>query len=339
MLRPLQSNRLDGFQACRLAQAALFVSLTAGGISRAASPEAEYLAARNRANAVEQKAQAASSEPSAAQEARLWSDIKAPLRLLVGSDPPKGFSGPATINPEKLLYGDIGSQSLAGFRWAAKDRVGSVLVTTYGLLRRWLYSERPEHLNANIPTDLKSALRTNSFYTQAITLYYPVTIIEPLSIQTPAGAKDVFAQLMDAPRDKSSGVPNIAIVLRKGDRVCIGLVEAKTHITPFPDCGSARRALEKQPFGAPLNDQKAIDEADRVEAEAEARFRICWTDQIDRQRILPALTKEAQHIADDLADSDERRSQPRQSTSYTPISTPSGWRAPAPMNSDRISHE
>jgi hypothetical protein len=282
--------------------ATFFLLLAAVGGARAADPEAAYLAARDRANEIEQKAQAASVAPSKAEEARLWAAIEAPLRLLVGSQPPNGFSGPATVSPGKLLYGDIGAGALDGFSYRATDGAGSVLVTTEGLLRRWLKRTNSDYADSKTPTDPKQALQTDNFYTRAIEIYYPVMIVEPLPIRTPATAKNAFAVLMEVREDKSSQTPtNISVMLQKGERVYVAIVQAKTKLTPHSDCARARAALEEKTEGVPLNDQKAIDDANRLTAAAEAGFQACWTQQIQQQGLLPALTKEAQQIADDLA--------------------------------------
>lgn len=177
-----------------------FFLLPAAVGARAADPEAAYLAARDRANAIEQKAQAASVAPSKAEEARLWAAIEAPLRLLVGSQPPNGFTGPATISPEKLLYGDVGAGALDGFSYRATDGPGSVVVTTEGLLRHWLKRTNADYPDSKIPTDPKQALKSDNFYTRAIEIYYLVTIIQPLPVRTPATAKNAFAVF-----DRSAG--------------------------------------------------------------------------------------------------------------------------------------
>src|ERR1700677_2787511 len=224
-------------QAPHLGLATFFLSLAAIGGAWAADPEAAYLAARDRANAIEQKAQAASVAPSKAEEARLWAAIEAPLRLLVGSQPPNGFSGPATISPGKLLYGDIGAGALDGFSYRATDGAGSVLVTTEGLLRRWLKRTQTDYSDAKFPTDPKRALQTDNFYTRAIEIYYPVMIIEPLPIRTPASANDALALWMEVREDKSSQTPtNISVMLQKGERMYIAVVQAKTKIPPDADC-------------------------------------------------------------------------------------------------------
>ena len=282
--------------------ATFLLLLAAVGVARAADPEAAYLAARDRANQIEQKAQDASVAPSKAEEARLRAAIEAQLRLLIGSQPPNGFSGPATMSPEKLLYGDIGAGALDGFSYRATDGVGSVVVTTEGLLRRWLKRTQTDFADAKFPTDPKQALQTDNFYTRAIEIYYPVMIIEPLPIRTPASAKDALGLLMEVREDKSSQTPtNLSVMLQKGERVYIAIVQAKTKIAPDPDCARARATLEEKTEGVPLNDQKAIDDFDRLAAAAEAGFQACWTQQVQRQGLSPALTKEAQQIADGLA--------------------------------------
>jgi len=289
-------------QAPHLGLATFFLSLAAIGGAWAADPEAAYLAARDRANAIEQKAQAASVAPSKAEEARLWAAIEAPLWLLVGSQPPNGFSGPATVSPGKLLYGDIGAGALDGLSYRATDGAGSVVVTTEGLLRRWLERTQTDFADAKFPTDPKQALQTDNFYTRAIEIYYPVMIVEPLAIRTPATAKDALALLMEVRDDKASETPtNISVTLEKGERVYIAIVQAKTRLAPDADCARARAALEEKTVGVPLNDQKAIDEFDRLAAEAETGFQACWTQEILRQGLLPALTNEAQQIAEGLA--------------------------------------
>jgi hypothetical protein len=289
-------------QARHVGLATFFLLLAAIGGAWAADPEAAYLAARDRANEIEQKAQAASAAPSKAEDARLWAAIDAPLRLLVGSQPPNGFSGPATISPGKLLYGDIGAGALDGFSYRATDGSGSVVVTTEDLLRRWLKRTKTDFADAKFPTDPKQALQSDNFYTRAIEIYYPVMIIEPLPIRTPATAKDALAVWMEVREDKSSETPtNIAVTLQKGELFYIAVVQAKTKLTPDSGCAQARAALEEKTEGVPLNDQKAIDDADRLAAAAEAGFRACWTEQIRHQGLLPALTNEAQQIAESLA--------------------------------------
>ena len=281
--------------------ATLFFLLAAVGGARAAD-SAAYVAARDRANAVEQKAQAASVAPSQAEEARLRAAIEAQLRLLVGSEPPHGFSGPATMSPDKLLFGDVGAGALDGFSYRATNGAGSVLVTTEGLLRRWLKRTQTDYADAKFPTDPKQALQSDNFYTRAIEIYYPVMIIERLPIRTPPSAKDALALLMEVREDKSSATPtNISVTLQKGERVYVAVVQAKTRLPPDPDCAGARAALEAKTEGEPLNDQKDIDDAERLAATAEAGFQACWTQQIQHLSLLPDLTNEAQQIADGLA--------------------------------------
>jgi hypothetical protein len=285
-------------QARHVGLATFFFLLATVAGARAADPAA-YITARDRADAIVRKAQAASIAPSKAEEARLRTAIEAQLRLLIGSEPPHGFSGPATMSPEKLLYGDVGAGALDGFSYRATDGAGSVVVTTEGLLRRWLKRANPD---AKIPTDPKQALQSDNFYTRAIEIYYPVIIIEPLPIRTPATAKDAFALLMEVREDKSSQTPtNISVALRKGERAYVAVVQAKTRLAPNPDCARARAALEEKTEGVPLNDPKAIDDADKLAAAAEAGFQTCWMQQIQQQSLLPALTNEAQQIADNLA--------------------------------------
>jgi hypothetical protein len=209
---------------------------------------------------------------------------------------------PGDDEPGKLLYGDIGAGALDGFSYRATDGAGSVLVTTDGLLRRWLKRTQTDFADAKFPTDPKQALQTDNFYTRAIEIYYPVMIIEPLPIRTPTSAKDALAQLMEVREDKSSQTPtNISVMLQKGERVYIAVVQAKTKLAPDPDCARARATLEEKTEGVPLNDQKAIDDFDRLAAAAEAGFQACWTQEVRRQGLSPALTKEAQQIADGLA--------------------------------------
>jgi len=281
---------------------ATFFLLLAAVAAHAADPEAAYIAARDRADAIEQKAQAALVPPSKAEEASLRAAIEAQLRLLVGSEPPRGFSGPATMSPETLLYGDVGAGALDGFSYRATDGAGRVVVTTEGLLRRWLKRANADYPDAKIPTDPKQALQSDNFYTRAIEIYYPVMIIELLPIRTPATAKDALALLMEVREDKSSQTPtDISVTLQKGDRVYIAVVQAKTRLAPDPDCARARTVLEEKTEGVPLNDQKAIDDADRLAAAAKAGFQACWTQQVQQQSLSPALTNEAQQIADGLA--------------------------------------
>ena len=140
-------------------------------VSQAASPEQDYLAARNAA--VRKVAQSEKRKDSEEIQTKLndaaLADLEKRLRPIVGAVEVKGFSAIGKSNLSALSQGYIGYGALDAMVYRSADEKSSVTVTTIGLLKNWIN----EHRNwwpglENVPQDVEKVLQSDAFYTQAL---------------------------------------------------------------------------------------------------------------------------------------------------------------------------
>jgi hypothetical protein len=283
---------------------ALLILLAAAPFATAASPEQAYIDARDHAIAVLKGMSGARQD---AEERRLRAGLERQLRSLIGPLRLEGFPGPTTMSPDTLLADDIGFGALDGISLAAKDRAGNVLVTTDGLLQHWL-SEHKAWWNdePNPPTDLEGAFRSGAFYTQAASADAAVSIFAPLPVHKPAGAALAVALLVEESQDLAIEPPRqIAVAVVKAGRVFIAIVGAETKTAPIAACDAVWRGFKAKSDAAlkayddsGLKDQKSFDESTHLSGKGAAALQECWSKQAAGEREFPALTKQAQALAD-----------------------------------------
>ena len=143
-------------------------------------------------------------------------------RILGPVDLPDGFSRSATLNKDLCCWGGV--TGVDGLRFEASSG-GWVIVTTEGLVRRWLADNRSLfQVDARPPTDVTDALRSETFFVWGANAATYLSLIMPLQIRVPPGAAVAFAQL--AGEDRS--MPDrVAITLLKDERVYVALAPAK----------------------------------------------------------------------------------------------------------------
>ncbi|TIU24369.1 MAG: hypothetical protein E5W38_30895, partial [Mesorhizobium sp.] len=118
----------------------------AGSVTFAASPEDDYIAARDKAIsdiAAQESSNAAVEALDAANE-KARADLEKRLSALLGPLSVKDFPATGTINLESLSASDIGFGMLDGLRYANSDEGPSIVATTRGLAERWLQSKADE---------------------------------------------------------------------------------------------------------------------------------------------------------------------------------------------------
>jgi hypothetical protein len=140
----------------------VLIALVLPALGHAASPEENYVAARN----AHIKALAAAGQRGApdkereAQQNRALADLEKQIRRLVGRTGLKDIKGDGRINLEGLIEGDMEFGMLDGLVYEAKDGKTRIVVTTQNLLKNWLAEHRAmRDRDVPIPQGMAPALR------------------------------------------------------------------------------------------------------------------------------------------------------------------------------------
>ncbi|MCW5735835.1 MAG: hypothetical protein KIS73_17020 [Enhydrobacter sp.] len=246
----------------------------------ALSPEeAAYIAARDRAAAaLEHKWDSAAHDKSIGV-------LTPMLRRIVGP-PPKGFPGPGEMVRDTLCCG-AGSDRLDAIAF------GDAAVTTEGLARHWL-GEKPKQ-----PIDLDAKLREGEDLYFGLTGDAAVTVYAFLPIEPPAGTTQAVAHLgLESQAGAFSPPRELGVIVRKGGRVLLYLDKAaaapELPICEAPLAAALQRATAFRAAGK-------VDESFALESEASDAYVRCWSLRVREANAYPALTRQAQRIADSLA--------------------------------------
>ena len=291
--------------------ALIALTLFAGG-ALAASPEDDYVAARDRDVARVKRLVAAKTDDKKvqAEEDKMIADLQTRLDAIVGPFAAAGYPAAGKITLETLAESDMGFGQLDGMVHSAGDDGPQVIVTTRGLVDRWLRARSTEKdAELRLPTGLDAALRDDSFYTLSIAEDAAFGKTADLAVAKPAGADFVVAALGGFAQDTG---PNprqeIVVTLQKGGRVYIAHQAAKTAIGKIDACETIWTAALKRSEdlrsayqkSAPKN-EKLFDDGSKAEDDGDKAYRACLVAKTPQQPFYPALVAEAQEIADRLA--------------------------------------
>jgi hypothetical protein len=203
--------------ASSCAVAALVATLSgAGAAPLRPSPEDRYMAARDAA--IEQFSPIYDAgkfdETATKAEDAVRADLQTQMSAMLGEFSRKGF-GPARINLDTFYKGDEGFGMLDGLRLDAEvgktgEKAGSngadgkyvepkahIIVTTPAMFERWLHAHQDwwDKDLKNVPQQIGSALRDESFYTQAISTGATVVNFNRLPMAKPASATFAYGFL------------------------------------------------------------------------------------------------------------------------------------------------
>jgi hypothetical protein len=162
---------------------------SAGATPLKPSPEDRYIATRDAAIEKFSPIYDAGKFDDTAKQAEetAFADLKAQISAILSEPNRKGF-GPAKLNIETFYKGDEGFGTLDGLRFDAEmgetgEKAGSngadgkyvepkahIIVTTQTMFARWLRAHKDwwDKGARNVPQQIGSALKDESFYTQAI---------------------------------------------------------------------------------------------------------------------------------------------------------------------------
>jgi hypothetical protein len=279
--------------------------------AHAASPEENYLAARDAyiAKFNPSKDPAPVSDATAKEEERARADLTKQLRSIVGPLNVKGYAGDGEFAIASLFKGDIGFGTLDGLSFSApKD--ANLVVTTRGLFARWVRDHKDwwSPSVANVPSEPLAALKTEAFYTQAISADAAVARFAELPVGKPANAEAAYAMLVMRRQDIGPGSPDeILVGVLSGARLYIVSAPASAEIKLMPACetiwdealAKSNKLLESSSSSG-TKDEKLFDEQNRMQDQGDAAMRQCFAERVTSDAAFARLTKQAQDIVDQL---------------------------------------
>jgi hypothetical protein len=189
----------------RFAAIALALSFTAtAGGALAASPEADYLEARDKAIAevtALEDSKASESAIDAAMDKAL-ADLTKRLKDIVGPVSVKGFHGPGRLNLDTLSEHQVGYGNLDGVAYVDERPTSMnplwVVITTRSLLTAWLEGKaKDEDKESRLPTDVDAAVRQENFYSGgdvAFAKYADLPVMKPPGADLAVAALGLFSQ-------------------------------------------------------------------------------------------------------------------------------------------------
>lgn len=266
--------------------AAFCVTAALASHAPAATPEDEYIAARDAAIATEKAAPAGDiDEATRKREETARADLTGRLKTIIGPVAVKGLDGPARLNIETLFEGDQGFGTLDGLVFGAVDGPVQVIVTTEGLLQRWLVAHQHwwGDKSPSMPQTLAAAAATDAFYTQAISTDAAVTKFVALPIKKPEQATFAFAMLAARSQDSVPGrADEVFVIAAYGGRVYLAYSKASAAIGPIASCERIRRAAQTK--------------SDEEQVKGERDFLRCFAERAPREEAFGAALKDAQDM-------------------------------------------
>jgi hypothetical protein len=263
----------------------------------AASPVQDYLAARDAYLAqFKDSAPGGKDEPVTAAHDRALGDLETRLRGILGPTRIEGFPAEGKINLESLDQGDLGFGLLDGLVYATPDDKTQIVVTTRELLDKWLAGHRRWWNDKNdMPQGLEPALKSEAFYTQALSSGSYFYKFADIPVARPAGATFAFATLIGRAQDVGLETPDeIVLTLLHGDRAYVIVAPTAVEAKTTAQCVQAWKKAERQA------DNAQSDKGEQLRDAGYLAYRRCFAAQAPRQGYFPALVKQAQALIEGL---------------------------------------
>lgn len=274
----------------------------------AATPEEGYLAARDAAIAKIKKLEEKKGAETAVgkEQTKALAALDKQLQPIVGGLAIKAYPAKGAISFDTLSKNEVGFGVLDGLRFASADGGPQAVVTTDGLMTKWL--SKPAEWwtkTRKTPPSIDEALATDGFYTFAIGPDAAFTKMASLPIKAPDGAAFATATLGGWSQDVGPNPEQeIIVALRKGDKIYIASERAKKY-KDIPACEAiwkeaqtkAEATYKKYADGG-AKDQKAFDAYNAINDKADKTYRACYAERTPKEAFFPAVVKEAQEIAD-----------------------------------------
>ncbi|MGZ3324873.1 MAG: hypothetical protein ACXU9C_28375 [Xanthobacteraceae bacterium] len=295
----------------------------AGAAPLAPSPEDRYVATRNAAIAKFSPIYDAGKFDDAAKKAEeaAFADLTAQMTAILGETGRKGF-GPAKLNVETFYKGDEGFGTLDGLKFDSElgengEKAGSnsadgkyveprahIIVTTQTLFARWLRAHKDwwDKDLKNVPQQIGSALKSESFYTQAISTDSAVIDFNSLPIAKPASATFTYGFLAGRTQSEISDAADEVFVsaLANGKvHLAYGSIAPKVQIAA---CMTIRADYNKKAedadnkFRSNEIDRKAYDKLGDFRQQGEDAYKRCFAQRAPQQPSFADATRQAQAL-------------------------------------------
>jgi hypothetical protein len=272
--------------------------------ARAASPEDSYIAARDKYIAKLKSSGEIDEKTAKQEEAR--ADLQGKLRAILGRVSIDGVPAEGKLSLESLIEGDIGFGALDGLIHQAGDDAPRLVVSTPTLAKRWLVAHAKGWDDNSVPQDLQAALRSEPFYTQAISADAAVSRFADIPVTKPASASFAHAMLVVRRQDIGLTPPDELIVaLVRADRAFIWSAPTQTKVVINPACEAlwneavahGDRAYEAYQKSDP-KDEKLFEEQTRILQEGDDAYRRCFAERVASEPFYAAVVKQAQELVD-----------------------------------------
>ncbi len=277
----------------------------------AASPEEAYLEARDRAVASFKPAAVGKDQEAAARRHdKALAELERLLKPVVGPFSAPGFPLKGKINLVSLYPDDLGSDMLDGIAYGESGTDGSVVVTTDGLLDKWLLSQPRGRTENPLPTSAAEAVKSADFYSQALISDAVGVDYGDLPVAVPEGSK--FAHAMLTAIGNGPLVPgtpdDIFVALEHNGRVFIVTEKLKARVPPIPACDKAGDDLKTKADAVDSafmkgggKNTKLRDEAAKLNNEADAAVLRCFAGRNEGTPAFKAAEVQAERIVAELA--------------------------------------
>lgn len=244
------------------------------------------------------------------QEAAARSALEKQLRTVVGAVAIKGFTGQGKLNLESLFKGDMGFGSLDALKFTSGKKT-QLFVTNRPIFERWVKDHKDwwDNKVENIPQDPRTALKSEAFYTQAISSGAAAFSYGNLPVSKPDGADAVNAMLTSWRQDIGPGAPDDVVVsVLTPSRLFIVTtpVAAKIKLMPvcetfWTDAMEKSESLSKAYRDGGLKDDKLLDQQSKTQEQGDIAMRKCFAEKLPSDAAFQRLVKQAQDIVDQLA--------------------------------------
>jgi hypothetical protein len=297
--------------------------IIAGAGPAQSSPEDRYVASREAAIKKLKPLYDAGAMDDAGTKAEdaARADLEAQFRAILGPLEYTGF-GPGKINLESLYAGDEGFGTLDGLRFdsnigttgapaGGNDADGHyiepkshIIVTTQTMFARWLRAHKDwwDKGVKNVPQQIGAALKTDSFYTQAIATGAAVVKFNDLPVAKPAATMLVYGML--AARTQSE-IPDAAdevyVAALSNGKVYIGYGSIAPAVKVLA-CDAIRAGYNKKSadaddaFREKRITKKAYDRLGNLGQQGESAFSRCFTNNAPKQPAFAEAVKQAQAL-------------------------------------------
>jgi len=258
--------------------------------------EQRYLATRDAAVAATKQAEDA-KQPTAGTDKHVdaaLTDMQQQLRAILGAVKVKGVGPEGRLHLDTFSQGDIGFGALDALDFKSADGKVTATVTTVNLLKRWIADHKDwwEKNAGNVPLEIPAALKSDAFYTQALSQDSAVMHYADLPLKKPKGAEIALAVLTASSQDQAPPMADeIYVAAVAQGRAYILRTNAARRLGPIAACDSARKQYDAK--------AEAESDADRrfaLQARSEDEFRGCFAREAPKQPGFAALVKEAEAL-------------------------------------------